>query len=405
VLTKHGVHVDVFEAGPHIGGLARSFELWGQPVDLGPHIFGGYSEEVFAFWREVVGDDFVMLRRSTKVVCGGRLYAYPLRLQEVLRGLGPLGIVRSGLDFIRAKLDLTPATHSAESLIVARFGQHLYRRFFRSYCRKLWGADPSEVDVSFAQYLLGDISVSNVLWNTVTGRRSQRERQLQDELPYARQGSGAFAARATAFVRQRGGRVLCDSPIRRLIVQDGVVTGLEDGNEHEELAYDWVISSMPIAHLARALGALTPALEASLRRLRFRSTILVYLRVLDQALLPYLWVYATDEVSAGRVTNFGAWREHTQTADGAAIFAVEYWCDPGDDTFRTGDEPLAQRAITELGVLAKRDVRAQVVDTHVVRIERSHPLHYRGYLEDLRIVRERIAGFARLSSKIGRAHV
>ncbi len=36
-LAKGGIDVEVFEAGNSVGGLARSIQLWGQSVDLGPH--------------------------------------------------------------------------------------------------------------------------------------------------------------------------------------------------------------------------------------------------------------------------------------------------------------------------------------------------------------------------------
>lgn len=38
-LSKAGIEVDVFEASGSVGGLARSFRLWNQTVDLGPHRF------------------------------------------------------------------------------------------------------------------------------------------------------------------------------------------------------------------------------------------------------------------------------------------------------------------------------------------------------------------------------
>ena len=38
-LAKNGIEVDIFEAGPSVGGLATSFPLWDQTVDIGPHRF------------------------------------------------------------------------------------------------------------------------------------------------------------------------------------------------------------------------------------------------------------------------------------------------------------------------------------------------------------------------------
>jgi len=397
VLTKHGLQVDVYEAGPVVGGLTRTFELWDERVDLGPHIFGSYTDEVFALWREVVGPQYSMLKRTTRVMSGGRLYNYPLRMQEVLRGLGPLGTLRAGLDFIRAQLSKADSDQSAETVIVGRFGRRLYETFFRSYCQKLWGSDASQVDASFAQYLIGDLTVSSVLYNALLGRRSARERELQDEFPYAHDGSGTFSEQAALYVRANGGTVQCNSPVRELCVERNCVTGLRSGDERR--SYDWVVSSMPIGLLARALDVLTPELAQRLGRLRFRSTILVYLRVYSTSLLPYLWVYATDGLSAGRVTNFSARRPGRSDS---SILCVEYWCDAGDPHWQASDDALTTLAISELSVLARRDVSHLIDTSHVIRIERSHPLHYRGYAEDLRAVRDRLANFERLSS-IGRA--
>ena len=38
-LSKDTPSVDVYEASHSVGGLAKSIELWGQTVDIGPHRF------------------------------------------------------------------------------------------------------------------------------------------------------------------------------------------------------------------------------------------------------------------------------------------------------------------------------------------------------------------------------
>jgi protoporphyrinogen oxidase len=39
ILAKKGAEVHLYEASPFVGGMARSIELWGQTVDIGPHRF------------------------------------------------------------------------------------------------------------------------------------------------------------------------------------------------------------------------------------------------------------------------------------------------------------------------------------------------------------------------------
>ena len=43
-----GAEVVVYEAGDAVGGMARSFDLWGQRVDLGPHRFFSHDDRVNA---------------------------------------------------------------------------------------------------------------------------------------------------------------------------------------------------------------------------------------------------------------------------------------------------------------------------------------------------------------------
>ena len=48
-LQDFGHSVEVVEASPWVGGLSRSFSLWGQHVDLGPRRFFAREASVVAF--------------------------------------------------------------------------------------------------------------------------------------------------------------------------------------------------------------------------------------------------------------------------------------------------------------------------------------------------------------------
>ena len=50
-LTKAGVEVEIFEANQFVGGMSRSFDLWGQRVDLGPHRFYSREQHVNRFFH------------------------------------------------------------------------------------------------------------------------------------------------------------------------------------------------------------------------------------------------------------------------------------------------------------------------------------------------------------------
>ena len=66
-LTKKNQNVKLFEAGNHIGGMARSFDLWGQKVDLGPHRFFSKQNEINGFFKEIIKDDYTLVSRHKSI--------------------------------------------------------------------------------------------------------------------------------------------------------------------------------------------------------------------------------------------------------------------------------------------------------------------------------------------------
>ena len=49
-LAKQGYEPQVFEAEDNVGGMAKSFKLWDQIVDLGPHRFFSNERRINALW-------------------------------------------------------------------------------------------------------------------------------------------------------------------------------------------------------------------------------------------------------------------------------------------------------------------------------------------------------------------
>ena len=91
-LTKAGVPVTVLEAGPHVGGIARTETYKGFRFDIGGHRFLTKLPEVQALWEEWLGDELLRVRRLSRINYRGRFFDYPLRLPNVL---GHLGVAES----------------------------------------------------------------------------------------------------------------------------------------------------------------------------------------------------------------------------------------------------------------------------------------------------------------------
>lgn len=86
-LSKNDIDVVVFEASPNIGGMSRSFDLWGQRVDLGPHRFFSKEPKINNFFDEIIKEDYTLVSRLTRIYYKKRFFDYPLKLLNVLSNL------------------------------------------------------------------------------------------------------------------------------------------------------------------------------------------------------------------------------------------------------------------------------------------------------------------------------
>jgi protoporphyrinogen oxidase len=73
-LQSAGIEVTLFEASSQVGGMAKSFELWGQIVDLGPHRFFSSDPRVNEFWLNSLDHEYVMVNRLTRIYYKGRFF-------------------------------------------------------------------------------------------------------------------------------------------------------------------------------------------------------------------------------------------------------------------------------------------------------------------------------------------
>ncbi|HWE81017.1 MAG TPA: NAD(P)-binding protein, partial [Gaiellaceae bacterium] len=104
LLARASHPVRVLEAGDQVGGLARTVERDGFRFDLGGHRFFTKSTEVDALWREVLGEEFLLRPRLSRIYWNGRYLDYPLRGTDVLTKLGPVEVVRCAISYLKSAL-------------------------------------------------------------------------------------------------------------------------------------------------------------------------------------------------------------------------------------------------------------------------------------------------------------
>lgn len=400
-LAKAGVDVEVFEASGSVGGMARSRPLWGQIVDLGPHRFFSSDPRVNRLWLEVLVGDYNMIGRLTRIYYDHTFFHYPLKPLNALAGLGPVEAAACVASYLSARIRPPADTSGFDGWVTSRFGRRLFEIFFKSYSEKLWGIGCDQLDADFAAQRIKKFSLSEAIRSAFGGGKDGRHKTLVDEFAYPRLGAGMLYERMAERLAALGGKLHLKTPVEAVLPRgeghERPRLRLADGTER---GFDHVISTMPLTLLVQRMGA--PAdVVAHASALRFRNTILVYLRVAAAALFPDQWIYIhAKELKTGRVTNFSNWSAGIRQGEADTILCLEYWCYDEDPIWQEGDAALIALATRELAATGLA-AAGQVTAGHVLRVPRCYPVYERGYKAHLKPVEAYLSGVPGITA-IGR---
>lgn len=386
-LSRAGIRVTVCESRLEVGGLTRSFSLWDQRVDLGPHRFFSRDRRVNALWLEMAGGDYHMVNRVTRILYNGRLFSYPLRVLDVLTNLGvreaSLCIGSYFLSKLRSQSNSSHATF--ESWVTSRFGSRLFGIFFKGYSEKLWGLPCNRISADFAAQRIRGLSLREAIINAFPGLK-RPHRTLVEQFAYPTLGAGAIYESMARCVVAEGGELRLGCRIQKVIQKGRQVTGVElvDGTW---LECTEVVSTMPLNLLVAGLEDVPESVRALSEDLKFRNTVIVYLRVEGSRLFPDNWIYVhSPEIGSGRITNFSNWGDRDALPSPHSILALEYWCNNGDPIWNLSDEALTELASRDLGRSGLIG-DAPITHSHVERINRCYPVYEMGYQDRLDPIR------------------
>ena len=172
----------VFEADTQGGGISKTVEYRGNRMDLGGHRFFSKSDWVMNWWQQILpvaddahqlGDltlsyqgasrgfaphlrgsadsDAVMLVRPrlSRIYYRRRFFDYPLKLSfDTLANLGWIEAGVIGASYAKARVLPRPNETTLEDFFINRFGDRLYRTFFKDYTEKVWGVPCVEISAA-----------------------------------------------------------------------------------------------------------------------------------------------------------------------------------------------------------------------------------------------------------------
>ena len=391
LLSKEGYRVTVLEADDTVGGISRTAQYRGFRFDIGGHRFFTKIQPVQDLWEEILGEDFLVVPRLSRIYYDGRYFNYPLRAVNALKGLGLVNAIRIIVSYLRARIRNSPVEENFEQWVTNRFGQRLYEIFFKTYTEKVWGIPCDEIRAEWAAQRIQGLSLARAILNaTSLNRRSTAVKSLINEFRYPRLGPGQMWEACRDRIEEMGNVVYMQHRATALVFDGTGVSRVHAQSPAGDHVFeaDHVISTMDIRALVRTIqpSPPTPVLRAA-DGLRYRDFLVVALILDTEHLFPDNWIYIhSPGVKVGRIQNFNNWSRAMVPEPGRTCLGMEYFCFEGDGLWESSDDELialASREMEELGLASATLVR----DGTVIRMPKAYPIYDAAYQDHLNVVR------------------
>ncbi len=394
--TRRGLKPLVLEADHCFGGISRTEQYKGYGFDMGGHRFFSKSKEVRDLWDDIMGEEFLVRPRLSRIYYDGKFYNYPLKPLDAMRNLGVRESAFLMASYFRWKLFPHKKEDNFEEWVVNRFGRRLFRTFFKTYTEKVWGLSTGELRADWAAQRIKDLSLKKAVLGGFIKPKHGKITTLIERFHYPRRGPGQLWQYAADMVNRDGGECRLNSRVKT-VHREGkhlkAVT-LEDGTR---ITGDKIISTLPLTTLVRVVEPAAPleVQEAALS-LRYRDYLTVCLIVDEPDPFPDNWVYVHDaSVLVGRVQNYKNWSEEMVPEEDRATrtaLGMEYFCNVGDSLWEMTDEELidlATKEVEKIGLISPN----KVVDGVVYRVPKSYPVYDEHYAAHVQTIRDFVDAF------------
>ena len=428
----------VLDQDTQVGGISKTIEYRGNRMDLGGHRFFSKSDWVMRWWQSILpvasdpgeplriayqnaareflpdrtapdAEDRVLLvrERLSRIFYRRRFFDYPLKLNAAT--LGNLGLVetaRIGASYANARLVRRSPEETLEDFLVNRFGDRLYRTFFKDYTEKVWGVPCHEISAEWGAQRIKGLSITKALAHAVSApfrnlrdtAQKTTETSLIERFLYPKFGPGQMWEEVARQITAQGGRVLLRHRVVDLQRDGARITAVGVRNEVdgtiERVPCAHFVSTMPVRDLVAMLEPPDGALRRIAAQLPYRDFLTAGLllrrmrgtgrrtdRRTANGMPPDNWIYIQEpDVKIGRLQVFNNWSP-AMVADPTTIWlGLEYFCDEGDELWSMPNAPFLDFAAAELEKIGMID-RADVLDGTVVRVPKAYPAYFGEYRE------------------------
>lgn len=449
LVTRTDIKPVIFESTNDIGGISKTVVHNGNRIDIGGHRFFSKSDVVMKWWQDILPlqgseskdeilkekyslkkgssvklapngpdpeqTDRVMLVRSrlSRIFFLRKFFDYPVTLNgKTIANLGIIRIVKIGFTYLWIKIFPVKNVNSLEDFFISRFGQELYKTFFKDYTEKVWGVPCNEIAADWGAQRVKELSVSRALIHALKSifrkdnsiEQKNTDTSLIDQFMYPKLGPGQMWETVARLIEEKGGVVIKNSEVVGLDIEENQVIGLtylnHTSGQKTTIKGDYFFSTMPVIDLINAMGDKVPASVKTVSEgLQYRDFITVgllldKLKIKNETKIPALfglvpdnWIYIQErDVKVGRLQIFNNWSPYLVADIEKVWIGLEYFCNKEDELWNMKDDKFVKFAINELHSIGIID-KNEVIDSTILRVPKTYPAYF-GTYSQFNVIRE-----------------
>lgn len=388
----------LFEKETSVGGISKTLDYKGYKFDIGGHRFYTKFPEINAFYQEYLGKDMLVRKRLSRIYYGNKFYSYPLSAGEALRNLG---IMRTGkiiLSWLKRQIIPFPEEKNFDQWVSNRFGDELFKTFFKSYTEKVWGINTSQLSADWAAQRIENFNLFKALMNALF-KINTDSKTIIKSFYYPKYGPGMLYNKMKEYLEKANVEIYLQQQAIGLKRKGNHISQvlIKDIKKNKIQIYpiDYLVSTMPFNQLVLACSP-PSNLKKLIQKLKFRNLICVYL-LTRQNPFPDQWIYIHDpKVYVGRIQNFRNWSPYmVKTGGSYTPIAMEYFTNANDSLWKKPDSELIDLAKTEIDSIHLLD-KKNIMDAFVLRSENVYPIYDYDYQLPLKSSIEFINNFQNL---------
>lgn len=367
-LSQRGEHVTVFEAAPHLGGLASAWTLDDVVWDRHYHVTLLSDSSLRGLLSEL-GLERDMEWTETKTGCftDGRLYPVsspveflrfpPLRLIDKLR-LGGTIFYGSKVRNWR-RLEDVPV----EQWLTRWSGRRAVDRFWLPLLRAKLGDSYREASAAF-------------LWATIRRLDAARSAGLKREMfGYVPGGYARILERFAEVLTERGVDLRLGAAVASIASDGDVVELVErDGATH---GFDRVVVTVNTSLAKRMVPQLREDERAVLDSVHYQGVVCASM-LLERSLSPYYLTYITDDVPFTAVVEMSTLVDRRHFGGRSLVYLPKY-CRPDDVVAKMTDDEVRETFVGGLERMYPSFRRDDVVAFRVSRVKEVFAIPTLGY--------------------------